>query len=108
MSNTKNSTLSEEILPLTIASEQYTPDFGKTVSDEEGHSPRCLTRSLARVLNEISLHIISTSRQGIIVYDPNLAYVLWNPMMEEMTGLNSRDVVGRHYSELFPFLQELG
>src|SRR4030095_9499166 len=109
MSKTKNSSLNgEEISPLTITSDRFRTDSRTAVAEEENknaHSPR---RSLARVLNEIDLHIISTSRQGIIVYDRDLTYMLWNSIMEEMTGLSSSEVIGKHHSELFPFLQEQG
>ena len=60
------------------------------------------------ILNEINLQIISMVRQGIIVYDRDLRYILWNPFMEEMTGLQSNEVLGEHPSELFPFVKEHG
>ena len=70
--------------------------------------PRGFPRLTGEILNEINLQIILMARQGIVIYDQDLKYVLWNPFMEEITGLRSRQVLGKHPSELFPFLKEQG
>ncbi len=56
-------------------------------------------------LNE---QIIFSAKEGIIVYDHNLKYKLWNPFMEELTGYEASDVIGKDPMELFPFLKETG
>jgi PAS domain S-box-containing protein len=60
------------------------------------------------LLSSITREIISTARQGIIVFDRQLRYLLWNPFMEEISGLSSQNVLGRHHSDLFPFVKERG
>src|SRR6185503_15194840 len=50
--------------------------------------------------------IIDNAGEGIVVYDRELRYVLWNAFMEEMTGLAPADVLGRRASEVFPNLAE--
>src|SRR5687768_9703228 len=57
--------------------------------------------------NEISLaEIIDNAGEGIVVYDRELRYVLWNRFMEEMTGMVSDDVLGRCAVDLFPHIRE--
>jgi diguanylate cyclase (GGDEF)-like protein/PAS domain S-box-containing protein len=50
--------------------------------------------------------IIDNAGEGIVVYDRELRYVLWNRFMEELTGLKERDVVGRPALEIFPHLRD--
>ncbi len=59
-------------------------------------------------LPQLSQQIIDSAQEGIIVYGSDLRYLLWNPFMEQLTGLSSDDVIGRHPHEVFPFLDEVG
>jgi PAS domain S-box-containing protein len=52
--------------------------------------------------------IIVEAAEGIIVYDSELRYQLFNPFMERLTGKRSRDVIGRVASEVFPRLGPSG
>jgi diguanylate cyclase (GGDEF)-like protein/PAS domain S-box-containing protein len=52
--------------------------------------------------------IISSVRQGIIVYDRELCYQVWNRFMEEITGLSAERVIGTHALAEFPHLREQG
>jgi diguanylate cyclase (GGDEF)-like protein/PAS domain S-box-containing protein len=52
--------------------------------------------------------IISSVRQGIIVYDRDLRYQVWNHFMEEITGLKAEQVVGTGALDAFPHLKEYG
>jgi diguanylate cyclase (GGDEF)-like protein/PAS domain S-box-containing protein len=52
--------------------------------------------------------IISSVRQGIIVYDRDLRYQVWNRFMEEITGLSAERVIGTHALDEFPHLREQG
>src|SRR5215470_11490775 len=109
MSKSKNTSLNDEdISSLRLKSDEYSLDITREVLRDENLNANPSNRGLARVLDEISLNFIPTSQQGIIVYDRDLTYALWNSAMEEMSGLLSTDVLGKHYSELFPFLHEQG
>jgi len=109
MFKSKNSgSNSEDVSSLALKSDEYSLDVPSAVLENENLDSKPLRRGLARILNEINLHFIAISQQGIIIYDRDLTYALWNSAMEEMTGLFSRDVLGKHYSDLFPFLQEQG
>ena len=48
--------------------------------------------------------IISSVQEPIIVYDRDLRYRLWNPAMEEMTGVPLAEAQGKRPADLFPFL----
>ena len=50
--------------------------------------------------------IIDNAGEGIVVYDRDLRYVLWNAFMVEMTGLAPADVLGRRATDVFPNLAE--
>lgn len=52
--------------------------------------------------------IITSAPQGIVVYDKNLRYRVWNPYMEWLTGLAEKDVLGHQPLEFFPFLRQHG
>lgn len=57
---------------------------------------------------QFSREVISNANEGIIVYDRNLNYVIWNRFMEKLTGLPAEKVLGRNAFQLFPHLREQG
>ena len=52
--------------------------------------------------------ILNCAQEGIIVYDRDHRYLVWNPFMERLTGLKSADVLGKTPLEVFPFLEGTG
>jgi diguanylate cyclase (GGDEF)-like protein/PAS domain S-box-containing protein len=56
--------------------------------------------------NRFAADIVDNAGEGIVVYDRELRYLLWNRFMEEMTGLRASEVIGRPALELFPHLVE--
>ena len=50
--------------------------------------------------------IIDNAGEGIVVYDRELRYVLWNAFMQEMTGLAPAEVLGKRPTDVFPNLAE--
>ncbi|MDP1728425.1 MAG: PAS domain-containing protein [Bacteroidota bacterium] len=52
--------------------------------------------------------VIQSTQDGIVVYDKNLHYLEWNPFMEKFTGIPEAEVLGKHPSEVFPFLEKSG
>lgn len=52
--------------------------------------------------------IIQSANEGIIVYDSDLCYRVWNPYMENISGYTAGEVLGKHPWEVFPFLKETG
>ena len=52
--------------------------------------------------------IVSSVGEGIIVYDGDLRYQVWNAFMEQLTGLRAEEVIGRSALEAFPQLRDYG
>ena len=46
--------------------------------------------------------VITDAQEGITAYDTDLRFTLWNPYMEELTGIPGGDVVGKRLEERFP------
>ena len=58
--------------------------------------------------NQFREEIISGAGEGIVVYDRDLRYIVWNHYMERMTGLPAAKVMGRKPLEMLPFLRDHG
>ncbi len=61
-----------------------------------------------RESSQFNRQIIDSAQEGIVVYGPDLKYLVWNPFMEQLTGIPAVEVLGRHPLEVFPFLRESG
>jgi diguanylate cyclase (GGDEF)-like protein/PAS domain S-box-containing protein len=57
---------------------------------------------------QFNQQIINCAGEGIVVYDCDLRFKLWNPYMEAMMGILERDILGKSPSALFPFLVSEG
>jgi PAS domain S-box-containing protein len=56
--------------------------------------------------NQLNRQIIAGAQEGIIVYGPDLRFKVWNPFMENISGIAAEKVLGRFAHEIFPFLTE--
>jgi PAS domain S-box-containing protein len=71
---------------------------------------------LARLQSERRLHetnqflqeIIDGAAEGIIVYDRDLRYVVFNRFMEQLHERSAGEVLGRRAPDVFPFVRESG
>jgi PAS domain S-box-containing protein len=52
--------------------------------------------------------VISDAREGIVAYDCELRYILWNRFMENLTGMPATEVLGKGAIEMFPRLKLAG
>ena len=59
-------------------------------------------------VSQFNQQIIAGAKEGIIVYGRDLKYQVWNPFMEQLTGISAAEVLGKHPLEIFPFLQTTG
>ena len=50
--------------------------------------------------------IISSVHEGVIVYDREFRYLLWNRFMEKLTGMPGEQVLGKNAFDLFPHLRD--
>jgi PAS domain S-box-containing protein len=58
--------------------------------------------------NQFYEQIIQSAQEGVIVFDGELRYVVWNPFMEQFMGVSARDVIGKRTIDVFPQLAEVG
>ncbi|MGH2819017.1 MAG: PAS domain-containing sensor histidine kinase [Actinomycetota bacterium] len=57
---------------------------------------------------ELTSRLIESSVDGILAFDRECRYTVWNPAMERISGVSRADVLGRRAFEVFPFLKETG
>ncbi len=57
-------------------------------------------------LNQFNLEVIGGAAEGIVVYDRQACYRVWNPFMETLTGVPACDVLGQCAFSVFPHLRE--
>jgi len=50
--------------------------------------------------------IVESASLGIIVYDINLNYVLWNPFMEQLTGVKASEIIGKNALTSFHHIKD--
>jgi diguanylate cyclase (GGDEF)-like protein/PAS domain S-box-containing protein len=79
---------------------QQKADSAHTVPEDEGavlYSDKLLLEKL-----------IKSSADGILAFDRNLFFTVWNPSMERIFGIGAKKILGRQAFEACPFLAELG
>ena len=57
---------------------------------------------------QINNEVINGAAEGIILYDQDLRYQVFNPFMERLTGKSANEVIGRVAAEVFPRLVPSG
>ncbi|HYC38068.1 MAG TPA: PAS domain-containing protein [Usitatibacter sp.] len=57
---------------------------------------------------DVAAALLAGSPDGVLAFDRDCVYTLWNPAMERISGMAAGDVVGRKAPEVFPFLVETG
>ncbi len=60
------------------------------------------TEDALREANQFNLEIISGANEGIVVYDRDFKYLVWNGFMEKLTGMRSEEYIGKDARELLP------
>lgn len=65
------------------------------------------TKELLRSRADMSA-VVNTCVDGIIAFDRESRYTIWNPGMEQMTGVSDKDVLGRRISDVLPVFKEAG
>ena len=59
-------------------------------------------------LGKLSQQIVASVQEGLVVYDGELRYTLWNPFMEKLTGQPASEVLGKHALDIHPQWKRLG
>ncbi len=58
--------------------------------------------------HEFNKQIIEFAQEGIVVYDEELRYRVWNRYMEKISDRTAEDVLGKRTLDIFPFLKDYG
>ena len=87
---------------------------------DEFNEPICLMGSFIDITDQELSHqelnehrnlintIINSVNEGVIVYDLDFRYVIFNPFMEKITGITKEMAIGQCAFDLFPHLKEKG
>ncbi len=73
----------------------------------KGARPKMTRPTLLRE-GELCEYLIQSSVDGILAFDREFRYTVWNPAMERITGMSKTQTLGRCAFEVFPFLKEIG
>jgi PAS domain S-box-containing protein len=57
---------------------------------------------------EFSERLINSSVDGILAFDRDCRYTVWNQAMEQISGISREETLGKCAFEVFPFLKEAG
>ena len=71
-------------------------------------SERKQAEETLREAHQFNQEILQSAQEGVVVYGRDLRYQVWNPFMERLSGKSASEVIGRHPTEVFPFLAEVG
>lgn len=67
-----------------------------------------LSENALRDANQFNRAIIQDAGEGIVVYDRELRYKVFNPFMERLTGKRAEEVLGKVAPDVFPRLRTTG
>lgn len=84
--------------------ENVLPDVARGPASHNSGSPGDRAADTLRQSEEFLRQLVD-SVHGVVVYDTELRYALWNSYMQEISGLSEAEVIGRRPSELFPWAQ---
>jgi PAS domain S-box-containing protein len=57
---------------------------------------------------EFTERLIESSVDGILAFDRDYRYTVWNPGMERIAGVSKKECIGKYAFDVFPFLKEMG
>jgi PAS domain S-box-containing protein len=89
-----------ERLNLTVrASEEALRESNKQLEQKIDESRKA--SEALKEAHQFNVEIISNAQMGIIVYDTDLRYAVWNKFMENLVGVKATEVIGRKFGETF-------
>ncbi len=59
-----------------------------------------------RESEQFSREVIANAQEGVVVYDRELRYQVWNRFMEELTSVPASETLGKAAYDLFPHIRE--
>jgi PAS domain S-box-containing protein len=97
------------LFPLEVSASLITSGGKSTIlAFNRDITERKIAEDLLREEHQFSRQIIQSAQEGIIVYGPDLRYLVWNPFMERLSGTPASEVLGKLPGEVFPMLRASG
>lgn len=69
---------------------------------------RLRARAAEQSAHHFSQQIVACAKEGVIVVGRDGRYLVWNPFMEQLSGLPASQVLGRRPEDVLPFLKDCG
>jgi PAS domain S-box-containing protein len=66
---------------------------------------KCAEKAL-RESEQFNREVIANAQEGVVVYDREFRYQVWNRFMEEITGVPASETLCKHGFDLFPHIRE--
>ncbi|MBF0364841.1 MAG: PAS domain S-box protein [Oligoflexia bacterium] len=97
-----------QVLKMWLSISAYSPAEDHVVVIFDVISDRKLAEEAILDAYQLNQQIITCAQEGVVVYGKDLRYKLWNPYMEQMTGLSFAEVLGKTPGSFFPSLEKSG
>ena len=81
---------------------------GRIIAVYEDITQRRRSEKALRESERFNKELISSANEGIVVYDRDFRFIVWNRFMEELTGLPAGDVLGMSAFDVFPHSRDQG
>lgn len=95
-----------DVVVSPILDSQGRPD--RLLASSRDMTEQHLHRKALQDAQQFNKEIIEGAGEGILVYDSELRYQVFNPFMERLTGRAASDVLGRVALDVFPGLRDSG
>jgi PAS domain S-box-containing protein len=99
--NRKNGEVRHLLMSLTLLSNN------KSMASFLDITEATKAQSILAESSQFNSQIINNVDDGIIVFDKDLCYKVWNPFMEKITGIPASFVIGKKVSEVSSVLNEI-
>ncbi|MEE9604075.1 MAG: PAS domain S-box protein, partial [Candidatus Scalindua sp.] len=96
--NEMTKSLQKSTIELTTANKQLEQEITERKRVEEA----------LRIEKEFTELLINSSADGILAFDKDCRYTVWNKGMERISGLSRAETLGKCAFDVFPFLKEIG
>jgi PAS domain S-box-containing protein len=80
--------------------------ISRVIKEYENESKLKIAEQALIESNQFNKQIIASASEGIVVYDINFRYQVWNTYMEVLTGLSAAKVLYKKPNEVFEFIKE--
>ena len=83
-----------------FAGREFACGFARDITERKG------AEKALRESEMFNREVIANAQEGVVVYDRDFRYQVWNRFMEELTGVPASATLGKQGFDLFPHLRE--